>query len=154
HHQLRAAAPLLNRIMLEDTSFVCHAAAIRAAGQLIAIECLPTLLKVAARKDWRDEASLTWTLKNYATEECRPHLRRVFEERPEDRLGVPKAVPPAIGRDARGFPILTARGNMAEYGRSIARSSNRVVAAWGLAKLGDKEALAYLVAMLHSGESL
>jgi hypothetical protein len=111
HRGLRQYAPLLNDIIENDPDEFCRDVAIHAAGVFKADENLPTLLRLAERGD----PSLTWrmavALKDYATEECRPYLRKWFEDGNESK-------------------------------------STHVIAAWGLGKLGDKEAIAYLIRML------
>jgi hypothetical protein len=80
HSGLREYAPLLNDIIEHDPDPFCRDQAIYAAGVLRERENLPTLLRMAEQNDkeliWR----LASTLTDYATEECRPHLRRWFED--------------------------------------------------------------------------
>jgi HEAT repeat protein len=108
---LKQYAPLLNGIIENDPDPSCRDAAIHAAGALGADENLPVLLRLAQRGDNDETGQLAWALKDYATEECRPHLKRWFEDGGKDKQA-------------------------------------RVIAAWGLGKLGDKRSLAYLVQML------
>jgi HEAT repeat protein len=107
---LKRLAPLLNDIIENDPDSFCRDVAIHAAGTLKADENLPILLRLAERGDsdltWR----LAWALKDYSTEECRPYLKKWFENEESQ--------------------------------------STRVIAAWGLGKLGHKKAIAFLIRML------
>lgn len=73
-------APHLNDVIENDPDELCRDMAIHAAGKLRADECLPVLLRLADENDpnliWR----LATVLKSYATEECRPHLRKWFDD--------------------------------------------------------------------------
>lgn len=73
-------APHLNNIIENDSDEFCRDMAIYAAGRLRAKVCLPVLFRLADE----DEPTLTWrlaaALTSYATEECRPHLRRWFDD--------------------------------------------------------------------------
>jgi hypothetical protein len=105
---LRQYGVQLERIIRSDPEDVCRDFAIHAAGTLRAPECLNTLLEMAESQPHTH--AVAWALKDYATDACRPHLRRYFEATNDTSL--------------------------------------RVVAAWGLAKLKEQDALQYLVAML------
>lgn len=108
---LKQYAQLLNGIIENDPDPFCRDLAIHAAGTLKATENLPVLLRLAKRGK-HDRSFLPWALKGYATEECRPYLKKWFENRGTDK-------------------------------------STRVIAAWGLGKLGDNKAVAYLIRMLE-----
>jgi HEAT repeat protein len=64
-----------------------------------------------------------WTLKEYATEECRPLLQAAFAQPTSDEVGKVRA----------------------DWGKT---KEDRVIAAWGLGKMGDKAAISFLVQML------
>lgn len=80
HRRLKQFTPLLNGIIECDPDPSCRALAIHAAGTLKQRENLPVLLQLAEQNDQALIGSLAWALKDYATEECRPYLRRWFEE--------------------------------------------------------------------------
>jgi len=109
---MRQFAPLLNDIIERDPEPFCREIAIHAAGSLRQKENLPTLFRLADRNEYDLNWRLAAALMRYATEDCRPYLRRWFEDAAQEK-------------------------------------STRVFAAWGLGKLGDQNALDYLVAMLH-----
>lgn len=109
--RLKQYAPLLNSIIENDPDPFCRDAAIHAAGALGVEENLPALLRLAEGSEYDQTWRLAWALKDYATEECRPHLKRWFEDSGQDK-------------------------------------QSRVIAAWGLGKLGDKQAVTYLIGML------
>ena len=109
---LRQFAPVLNRIIESDPDQFCRNAAIHAVGALRAAESLPVLLRLAERDQTDSTWPLAWALKDFATEDCRPYLRKWLDD-----AGQPK--------------------------------NERVVAAWGLGKLGDDRAIAYLIEMLR-----
>ncbi|MCU0709577.1 MAG: HEAT repeat domain-containing protein [Pirellula sp.] len=73
-------APHLNDIIENDPDEFCRDMAIHAAGKLRTNECLPVLLRLADKND----PNLTWrlatALTSYATEECRSHLRKWFDD--------------------------------------------------------------------------
>lgn len=79
-HGLIQFAPYLNAIIEDGSDEFCRDMAIHAAGKLRAYECLPTLLRLAEQND----PNLTWrlatALASYATEECRPRLRKWFDD--------------------------------------------------------------------------
>lgn len=108
--RLKQFAPFLNEVMESDPDPFCRGLAIHAADTLKADENLPTLLRLAERRDDEETWRLIGALQSYATEECRPYLEEWFKNRDSE--------------------------------------SDRVIAAWGLGKLGDKEAIAYLIRML------
>jgi len=108
--RLKQFAPLLNEIIENDPDSFCRDMAMHAAGRLKADENLSTLLRLADRRDADQTWRLAWELKEYASEACRPYLKRWFENEES--------------------------------------KSTRVVAAWGLAKLGDEKAIAFLIRML------
>ena len=110
HARLKQYAPLLNDIIESDPDPFCRDVAIHAAGTLKADENLPILLRLAERGNYDQTWRLAMALTDYATEECRPYLKKWFEDDES--------------------------------------KSTRVIAAWGLGKLGDKEAIAYLIRML------
>jgi HEAT repeat protein len=78
--QLAQLAPAICGIIERDPDEFCRDAAIHAAATLKASACLPAILRLAAAGD----PTLTWrlatALKSYATEECRPHLLRWFND--------------------------------------------------------------------------
>jgi len=111
NHGLEQYASLLNDIIESDPDPFCRDAAIHAAGALKAVENLPVLLRLADRGEYEQPWRLAWALKDYATEGCRPYLKKWFEDDGQTK-------------------------------------STRVIAAWGLGKLGDNEAIANLIRML------
>lgn len=113
---LKQYAPLLNGIIENDPDQFCREAAIHAAGTLRVDENLPALLRLAQGGEYEQTWRLAWALKDYATEECRPYLKRWFADSGQDKQA-------------------------------------RVIAAWGLGKLGDKQAITYLVEMLDDPDS-
>jgi hypothetical protein len=108
--RLKQYAPFLNDIIESDPDPFCRDIAIHAAGTLKADENLPTLLRLAERRDHDLNWRLASALKDYATEDCRPYLNEWFQ--------------------------------------TDESKSTRVIAAWGLGKLGDEKAIAYLIHML------
>ncbi len=117
---LKQYAPLLNGIIENDPDPFCRYVAIHAAGALRAAENLPVLLRLAEGGDDDQTWGLACALMEYATEDCRVHLKRWIEDSSQDK-------------------------------------QVRVIAAWGLGKLGDKQAVTYLIHMLddpdHRGEN-
>lgn len=111
HTGLKQYAPMLNSIIENDPDQFCRDAAIHAAGAFRADENLPALLRLAESGEYDQTWRLAWALKDYATEECRPYLKRWFADGGLDKQA-------------------------------------RLIAAWGLGKLGDKRAIAWLVGML------
>jgi HEAT repeat protein len=109
---MRQFASLLNDIIERDPDPFCRETAVHAAGSLRQKENLPTLFRLADRNEQELNWRLAAALKSYATEECRPFLRRWFEDAAQNK-------------------------------------STRVFAAWGLGKLGDQNALEYLIAKLQ-----
>jgi len=108
---LKQYAPSFNVIIENDPDPFCRDAAIHAAGTLRVAENLPALLHLAKDVDYDQTWRLAWAMKDYATEYCRVHLKRWFEDSGQDKQA-------------------------------------RVIAAWGLGKLGDKQAVTYLIRML------
>jgi HEAT repeat protein len=85
HRRLKQFAPLLNDIIERDSDTGCRTLAIHAAGTLKQHVNLPVLLRLADQNDTTLIGSLAWALKDYATEDCRLHLQRWFQDaiRPE-----------------------------------------------------------------------
>lgn len=83
--ELTQFAPHLNDVIESDPDEFCRDMAIYAAGKLRAKVCLPVLLRLADKND----PNLTWRLATalsaYATEECRSHLRKWFDDRSLDK---------------------------------------------------------------------
>jgi len=105
-------ASLLKSIVEHDPDPFCRDLAIHASGTLKAKESLPALIHMAEQNDTDFIDSLAWALKDYASEECRPHLQRWFRDCSQSK-------------------------------------STRVISAWGVAKLGDNDAVRYLIEMLR-----
>jgi HEAT repeat protein len=126
-------APHLNRIILEDPEERCRHEAIRVAGVLKQDVNFPVILRLA------DDGfpDLEWTLKDYGREEGRSYLRRVFEVRIDPN--------PAWLRKGD----FTSRDYARERYDWRDKKGARIIAAWGLAKLADAEALEYLGQMLY-----
>ena len=78
--RLKQYTPVLNDIIEGDPDASCRRLAIHAAGTLKAPENLPVLLRLAEQSEQALIGSLAWALKDYATEECRQHLQRWFED--------------------------------------------------------------------------
>src|SRR5258705_8388964 len=78
--RLKQYTPVLNDIIEGDPDASCRRLAIHAAGTLKAPENLPVLLRLAEQSEQALIGSLAWALKDYATEECRQHLQRRFED--------------------------------------------------------------------------
>jgi HEAT repeats len=116
HSGLKQFGPLLNGIIEKDPDPFCRDAAIHAAGALRAEDTLPALLRLAECGEYEQTRRLAWALKDFGTEECRPYLKKWFED-----SGQTKEV--------------------------------RVIAAWGLGKLGDSRARAYLIRMLDDPDT-
>ncbi len=131
--RLTSMAPLLNAVILGEEDEDCRREAIRVAGVLGQAVNFPVILNLA-NKDYPD---LAWTLKDYAREEGRAYLRKAFEQ--------------ALGPAPTLQELADVSNPFAVRRRSAYRSrkDEKVIAAWGLAKLGDKEALAYLGEMLY-----
>ena len=126
-------APYLNEIMLHDPEDLCRRAALSVAGHLRDDVNLPVILELA-RRDYPD---LSWTLKDYGCEEGRLYLRRAFER--------PIGAAPTVAEitDVNNPDALR---KVAEWS---SRRSGKVIAAWGLARLRDVEAIEYLGQMLY-----
>ena len=77
-------ADRLSHLIRQDTDPAVRQAAIHAAATLKAPANLPALLEVAGLDPAELRGCLVWTLKEYACEECREYLSRVFERPAED----------------------------------------------------------------------
>lgn len=128
--------PQLNRIILEDPDEMCRGFAIGVAGCFRLDVNLPAVLEQARR----GHPGVAMTLTHYAREECRPYLREIFET---TRAHLAALVPLPIERDVND-PVVLRRMH-----RDANLKAESVIAAWGLARLGDHEALAYLGEMLY-----
>jgi len=88
--------------------------------------------------------SLVIAAKEFATEEFRQFLERVFAESEEDRLPVDWPEGPLADS---GDPAVMV--GLKAISQAQSRKSTRIFAAWGLGRLGDQHAVAYLIQMLH-----
>jgi hypothetical protein len=123
----------LNRIMLHDPDEMCQRTAIGIASSLRLSACFSTVLALA-------ESGFPYVnsaLQEYGREEGRPYLRRMFES--------PVDPNPKWLREREFTGTMYAR----ERDEWLGRKGSKVIAAWGLAKLGDREALEYLGQMLY-----
>lgn len=128
-------APLLNEIMLFDDEDVCRNSAISAASNLKLDVNFGAVLEVAKRNE--QNINWDWALKEYACEEGRPYLRRAFDVQvpPQPRL--------------RTIEDVNTQSSLHEVSAWELARSRKTIGAWGLAKLGDKDALAFLGEMLN-----
>lgn len=78
-------APHLTDIIEHDPDDLCRDIAIHAAGQLKPTECMPVLLRLADANDPKLTWRLATALSSYATEECRPHLKKWFDDTSLDK---------------------------------------------------------------------
>lgn len=78
-------APHLSQIIEDDQDEFCRDMAIHAAGKLRANECLPALLRLADQNDPKLTWRLATALQSYATEECRPSLKKWFDDASLDK---------------------------------------------------------------------
>lgn len=128
-------ATLLNDAILYDCDLWCRAAAIRAAGKLRQDVNLAVLLSVVGKPDV-DEDVIS-ALRDYAVEECRPHLRAAFDR----SLG-----PPPDQRVLAGVNNPRLLRLVAEY---RAKKFTKLMAAWGLARLGELDGIRFLGELLY-----
>jgi hypothetical protein len=136
-HRLVQFAPQLNRIMLEDPAQ--RRWALSAAAKLRQDVNLPTILELAAR----GEPRMSSVLAAYGREECRPYLRRAFDEA---RAELGRCIPLPLNRDVNDPAVLR------RWMREDSLRCDAIQAARGLSKLGDREALAYLGEALFDPE--
>ena len=73
-------APYLNDIIERDPDEFCQDMAIYAAATLQAVECLPVLLRLADEDDPKLTWRLAFALGSYASEDCRRHLKKWFDD--------------------------------------------------------------------------
>lgn len=128
--------PQLSRIILEDPDGTCREAAMGVAGRFGHGDNLPAVLEQARR----GHPGVAVALKDYGREECRPCLREIFDA---TRSELASLAPLPVNRDVNDPLVLR------HMQRESGLKAESVVAAWGLAKLGDNEALAYLGEMLY-----
>ncbi|MGH7130029.1 MAG: HEAT repeat domain-containing protein [Planctomycetaceae bacterium] len=72
--------PQLAEIIANDPDAECRAFALHSAARLRCPQALPMLLRLAEESDGKQRSGLVWALKEYATEDCRPHLERSFSD--------------------------------------------------------------------------
>lgn len=137
-HDLVQLAPLLNAVILEDPDDFCRSGAINLAGAFKQDVNFPVILSVVGEHSL--ENALVHAFTDYGREEGRPFLRKVFE-RP-----VGERPTPADFEDTNNPEALRRTGDWRE------RKCAKLWAAWGLAKLGDAEAILHLGAMLNDPE--
>ena len=116
--------PILATAIRSDPDPRCRNEAIRVAGVLKSELCWPLVLELA-ESSYPD---LEWTLKDYGRIEGEPYLRRVFESDGEWAWSA-YAIPPS--------PL---SGELIRSGRL----HRKVIAAWGLARFGDRTAVKFL----------
>jgi HEAT repeat protein len=145
NRSLRDFASLLNPIMQSETDSWRRRCAISAAATLRSRANVPTLLHLMHRREPESIGSLVIAAKEFATEEFRQFLAEVFAECEEDRLPVewPEGPLADMGDPASVMCRLKA------IDQASSRKSTRILAAWGLGRLGDQHAVAYLIQMLH-----
>lgn len=131
--RLERLAPLLNRVMLEDPDENCRSSAIWAAGRLKQDINFPVILQMAELGYPNLEVVLT----AYNREEGRPYLRRIFNS--------PIGETPSVDELGDVFNIEAQRKANTWSSKKV----SKIHAAWGLAKLGDVEALEHLGVMLY-----
>ncbi len=151
HHRLTKCAESLNSVMLRDPQELCRRAAVEAASRIQASVNWPAILALAESGDLED--SVVSALTRYGREEGRPYLRRVFER--------PLPETPSVSEIVN---VNRARATD-KVDKWSASKSDKVFAAWGLAKLGELDAVEFLGEMLddpdvvgpnccHHGESM
>jgi hypothetical protein len=135
-------APNLNPLI--ESHGPARNAAILAAGKLQCSVNLPALLKLADQHDPGVDWPLVLALKNFP-EEGRPFLSRIFQTVHTD-----EARPEPWGERPLDSNSLTefVRWNRARDASDL-RKKHRVIAAGGLAKLRDTEAISFLLDMLY-----
>ena len=109
--QLKNFVPILNSHYYKETDPNITEQLISTLGELADESSFPIFLDFAQTADKDKHRRLIWAFKNYAKEEGRPFLEKVFNDRQSD-------------------------------------TSDKVVSAWGLVKIGDNSYFNYLVQML------
>jgi hypothetical protein len=137
-HNLVQLAPLLNKVILEDPDNFCRSGAINLAGAFRQDVNFPVILSVVGERGL--ESALVHALTDYGREEGRPFLRLVFERPVGERPA------PAEFEDTNNPEALRKCGEWSD------RKCAKLWAAWGLAKLGDVEAIQHLGEMLYDPE--
>lgn len=83
--RLAQFAPHLSQIIENDQDDFCRDMAIHTAGTLQVNEYLPVLLRLADQNDPNLRWRLATALQSYATEECRPPLKKWFNDASLDK---------------------------------------------------------------------
>jgi HEAT repeats/PBS lyase HEAT-like repeat len=136
-------APALSWVIEHDPDPLVRKMAIHAAGELRSEANLPALLGVAKACPRELLGYVLWALKEYGHEDCRAALLEVF--RGPDEIETARSPPLESAARAEQRPLSALRLRLEA---SIA-AENRVVAAWGLGKLGEPEAIQYLGQLLE-----
>lgn len=127
HGPLPHLAAYLNEIAEKEALDSVGRAAVHAAGALKCDINIPTLIGLSARDLGElGNSNLLRSLKEYATAECRPYLRKAFDAQSRKRS-----------------ETISIGGTVTSY--------DKIVAAWGLAKLGDSDALRHLIEIVVGG---
>jgi|GEM_PF-1873335 hypothetical protein len=132
-HKWTQFAPDLNNIILHDSDELCRAEALRCAGCLKQDVNFGVILQLAEQ----GVPGLSWVLKDYAREEGHAYLQQVMEQQ------VFK------GYAASAHGSVPDKQALQEESRLHAEMEERIIAAWGLARLGDRKAVKFLGKMLY-----
>lgn len=137
-------APALSAVIEHDPNPLVRKLAVRAAGELRSPANLPALLRLARACPPELLGYVLWALKEYGHQACRAVLSGVFRGPGRIETGGSPPAPEVVAAEENGLPSAWLSESEAE--RAI---ENRIVAAWGLGKLGDPEAIQYLGQVLE-----
>lgn len=128
HGPLPQLAGFLNGIVANEPHEAIARAAMHAIGEMKCDINLPVLVELASRDVDDLEGSILSALKEYAVEACRPALRKAYEAPPRKRSEIVR-----IGE--------------------LTTTYDKTTAAWGLAKLGDAEAIQHLADLVGAPDA-
>jgi len=137
-------APALSAVIEHDPDPLVRRMAVYAAGELRSAANLPALLRLAGARPQQLLGYVLWALKDYGHEDCRAVLVDVFRN---PRGGETGRLPPEpeAGLAVESRPLSAWRRTW----ESEVALENRLLAAWGLGKLGDPKAIEYLGQLLE-----
>jgi len=110
--RLRSFVPILNVQFYKESDPDCKGALISTSSTLKSESSFPIFLELSLNAQEKDYWRLAWAFKNYAKDEGRPFLQKVFNDKQSGK-------------------------------------SEKVVAAWGLVKIGERSYYDYLLKMLY-----
>lgn len=131
----QAMAPFINHVLAEEQDALVMNSAVYAAGVLQHPANMSRILELASQG--RTFPALLGALVSYSKSECTPFLRATFDKPVPDR-------PPLIDFEH----CYTESEATHRVERWITAKSDKVLAASGLARLGDQESIKYLISML------